>query len=321
MAWPLPAPRTAPGRPLVTGRGLLLAAAQVGRALLLLSLVGVLGLVRTSTAPQIYAGAVAVCLVVLYLCVRRGSDFRVWVAYVLAFVLFAHLRTLADETGLPARYQYVIAAENGLFLGTVPTLWLQEHLYRFGRVGALDYYTIVVYLTYFFAPHLSALACWRLDPARFRPFVLALLLTFYLGLALCYLVPTAPPWLAGQTGELPRVFRIVKDVANSFSPHLYQQGYQVAGSNDVAAMPSLHMAITVVIALAAGRAHPLLGALAWLYAASMGLALVYLGEHYVVDLMAGLATAVVAWRAARWWWARQQARAALAVASGQGARR
>jgi hypothetical protein len=31
------------------------------------------------------------------------------------------------------------------------------------------------------------------------------------------------------------------------------------------------------------------GALGWTYALTLGLALVYLGEHYVVDLLAGLA--------------------------------
>jgi hypothetical protein len=33
------------------------------------------------------------------------------------------------------------------------------------------------------------------------------------------------------------------------------------------------------------------GALGWSYAAALGFALVYLGEHYVVDLVAGLALA------------------------------
>jgi membrane-associated phospholipid phosphatase len=35
----------------------------------------------------------------------------------------------------------------------------------------------------------------------------------------------------------------------------------------------------------------------WLYAAVMAFALVYLGEHYVVDIIAGVALAVVAWLA------------------------
>jgi membrane-associated phospholipid phosphatase len=37
-----------------------------------------------------------------------------------------------------------------------------------------------------------------------------------------------------------------------------------------------------------GRAHGVVG---WTYAAALGFALVYLGEHYVVDLIAGLALA------------------------------
>jgi membrane-associated phospholipid phosphatase len=34
---------------------------------------------------------------------------------------------------------------------------------------------------------------------------------------------------------------------------------------------------------------PIAGALGWTYAAMLGLALVYLGEHYAIDLLAGAA--------------------------------
>ena len=37
---------------------------------------------------------------------------------------------------------------------------------------------------------------------------------------------------------------------------------------------------------------------AWVYALTLGFGLVYLGEHYVVDLLAGLALAEAIWRAA-----------------------
>jgi hypothetical protein len=40
-----------------------------------------------------------------------------------------------------------------------------------------------------------------------------------------------------------------------------------------------------------GDAGPVPGALGWTYALTLGFALVYLGEHYVVDLLAGLALA------------------------------
>ena len=39
------------------------------------------------------------------------------------------------------------------------------------------------------------------------------------------------------------------------------------------------------------EASPAAGAAGWAYAATLGFALVYLGEHYVVDLIAGAALA------------------------------
>ena len=36
----------------------------------------------------------------------------------------------------------------------------------------------------------------------------------------------------------------------------------------------------------------------WAYALTLGFGLVYLGEHYVVDLLAGLALSEALWRAA-----------------------
>ena len=43
---------------------------------------------------------------------------------------------------------------------------------------------------------------------------------------------------------------------------------------------------------------PRQAALGWVYALTLGFGLVYLGEHYVIDLLAGLALAEGIWRAA-----------------------
>lgn len=252
-------------------------------------------------APYVYIIAIALSLLTIRLVARERSDFRIWAMYVLAFVLFAHLRTLADETGIPARFGYPVAIEKLLFAGSVPSIWLQERLYEFGRTSALDTYAIAVYASYFFAPHAFAFILWLRQPERLRPYLMAVLLTVYLGLAISYIVPTAPPWLAGQVGTVPHVFRVMEDITTQFSASAYQQGYSVAGTNPVAAMPSLHMAVTFVIAFSAWRLGPIPGILSVLYAASMGFALVYLGEHYVVDLLAGLATAFIAWKLAAVW--------------------
>jgi hypothetical protein len=65
--------------------------------------------------------------------------------------------------------------------------------------------------------------------------------------------------------------------------------YSVLGGNPLAAMPSLHFATSMMAAQLLAETGPVAGALGWGYTATLGFALVYLGEHYVVDLLAGAA--------------------------------
>jgi membrane-associated phospholipid phosphatase len=67
--------------------------------------------------------------------------------------------------------------------------------------------------------------------------------------------------------------------------------YDVLGGNPLAAMPSLHFATSVMAAHLLSEVGPVAGALGWTYAGTLGLALVYLGEHYAADLLAGAALA------------------------------
>jgi len=280
------------------GRVLRAAALDVSRGALLLVALLLLVVVRGGVPAPVYALTLAVSLGAVLLIPRETRDVRLWGAYILLFVLFAHLRTQADELGIAVRYGYVIDGERAISLGAIPTVWLQDQLYQVGRLSALDSLLIVVYLSYFVVPHLMAIAVWRRHRERFPLYVAAALGTWYLGLAVSFLAPTAPPWMAGQSGEMPHVFRVLKDVSAGVSSDSYQRAYEIAGPNDVAAMPSLHMAVTAIVAFMAWRLNRRAGVVAWTYAAAMGFALVYMGEHYVVDLLAGIAVAAVAWRAA-----------------------
>jgi membrane-associated phospholipid phosphatase len=67
--------------------------------------------------------------------------------------------------------------------------------------------------------------------------------------------------------------------------------YSVLGGNPLAAMPSLHFATSLMAAHLLTEAGPVEGAIGWTYALTLGFALVYLGEHYLVDLLAGTALA------------------------------
>ena len=67
--------------------------------------------------------------------------------------------------------------------------------------------------------------------------------------------------------------------------------YDVLGGNPLAAMPSLHFATSVMAAHVLSERGRCRARSGWTYALTLGFALVYLGEHYVIDLVAGLTLA------------------------------
>ena len=287
------------GEPTVSRDGLRLASWDVVRAAILFAAIVALGLGRTNLPVPVSAAVIALVLGAVYVGGPRDSNLRWWGVYVLGFILFAQLRSGADNTGIPWQFDYVIALERVVGLGTVPTVWLQERLYSDGEIRTLDTLTYAVYASYFFAPHLVGVLIWRSSPRRFPFFVAVMLGAYYGGLLGSYVLPTAPPWIAGQTGELPHVFKIIVYMTRALNPQLYQASYQLVYSNPIAAMPSLHMSITVMVALFMWRYHWLAGVAGALYATAMAFSLVYLGEHYVVDLLAGAAMAAAIWKLAQ----------------------
>ncbi len=112
---------------------------------------------------------------------------------------------------------------------------------------------------------------------------------FDLGLVGYFLVPTAPPWWAAEQGRIQGMRRIMADVGQQVWGRLWSPLYGFLGGNPLAAMPSLHFATSLMAAHVLSEAGPVAGAAGWTYAATLGFALVYLGEHYVVDLLAGAA--------------------------------
>ena len=263
-------------------------------AVLLLSLF-TLVLARGTAPISVLIGLVAITLSVLYLLDRKSGRFGLWAAYVAGFVLFALLRTIADNTGIPVKAQYVVDAERSLFGGVLPTQWLQASFHDIGAAGVAEVFVVAVVFSYYVVPHLLALVLWQRDPASFRRYCPAVLLTVYAGLVVSVLLPTAPPWLASRYSDAPPMSRVSADVLG-WNPETMGADSSGAGLNPVAAMPSLHLAVTALIVIALWR-RPVARAFALLYAAAMAFALVYGGEHYVVDELVGAATAALGWLA------------------------
>lgn len=274
-----------------------------------------LAAVRGSVAIHVHVIFYILALASIYIALGATS-FRVWVFYLTGFIVFAQVRGLTDEIGTAVQFDYAISMEKALFLGEIPSIWLQERLYSFARLGPLEFYTMAVYLSYFFIPHITAFALWKWDPPRFKHYVFAFMVTLYIGLLTSAVLPTAPPWMAGQLGHIGHVYQVVPDIAGEVTPGTYENVYEIAGANPVAAMPSLHVAVPFVMAFALWRYNWL----RWLglgYAISMLFAVVYLGEHYAVDGFAGLAVAGAAWAGVGVYMARRETSVRESAAEGE----
>jgi membrane-associated phospholipid phosphatase len=110
------------------------------------------------------------------------------------------------------------------------------------------------------------------------------------------LFPAAPPWMASETGHLEPTTRTVgyvwSEIPIAHFNSLFERGSQYA--NPVAAVPSLHAAYTLLIVLFLWRSAGWARVPLALYPVAMAFALVYMAEHYVVDVLLGWLYAVAA---------------------------
>lgn len=225
-----------------------------------------------------------------------------FVPYGIAWLVFTLLRSLADETPIRLRTTQVTDIERAISFGHIPTMWLQERLFDINHIAWYDYATTFVHWSYFFVPHLAAFLIWRKDPWIYQRYLLTTVLTLGLGLAIYFLSPAAPPWLTADAAPQQDVYRVMANVGQSLNSSLYDRTYSVLGdSNPVAAMPSLHMAITFILVFFGWMYSRWLGIASTLYSLAMAFSLVYSGEHYVIDVLVGCGIATYAYVfASRW---------------------
>ena len=222
-----------------------------------------------------------------------------WLPFALVLWAYDLLRGLADGLLFSAHIRPQLEADRLLGFGTVPTVRLQDHLWDgAGNLHWYDYAAWGVYMSYFLATYVVAGLLWFVARDRFRRYVATVTLLAAMGFATFALFPAAPPWLASREGALEWTTRAIGPitgevpfVAVSFEG-LYERGAEYA--NPVAAVPSLHAAYTLLIALALWRLYPQVRPLLAVYPLAMAFALVYTAEHYVVDVLLGWAYALVA---------------------------
>jgi membrane-associated phospholipid phosphatase len=189
------------------------------------------------------------------------------------------------------RTRYPIKVDRVIGGGRLPNSSLQRALARLPQVGAVNKVLTWAHWLWFIEPYLSLALILARHNERFPRSARQMAAVFDLGCALYFAVPTAPPWWAaeqGLTGD-EEVQRIMVEVGEPTWGRAWERMYDALGGNPWAAMPSLHFATSLQAGLSLSEAGKVEGALGWTYAGTLGFALVYLGEHYVTDLLAGAA--------------------------------
>ena len=225
--------------------------------------------------------------------VDLGLFVAMWLAY-------DESRGIADGLGMPVQVESVRNIDRALLLGHDGVVWLQERF--LSPQGTVRWYDVVgscVYYSHFIVPPLVLGLLWWRDRDQWVRYMRRFATVIFIACTMFVLLPTAPPWMAAggrnsagyRFDALPPLRR---PTGNGWR-HIGLDGFVEAWdtgrdwANEVAAMPSLHSAYALfVVAFFWPRIHP-----RWLrwpllaYPATMAVALMYFGEHYLADALAG----------------------------------
>lgn len=228
------------------------------------------------------------------LLVRRTRSFLLdWMPFLFILLSYDFLRGFADNLGSRVHLHELIRYETFIF-GGIPTAALQAALYNPNHLHWYDYMATVFYFLHFALPLGFGFLLWIYNKSFFRQFITGLLLLSYAAWATYIAYPAVPPWMAARDGHLPGVTKIMDKSSRAFPTKIdLPTVYYRFNPNPVAAIPSLHAAYPLLVLLFSLRFFRKKALFFIPYVLSVWFSIVYLGEHYVIDVLLGALYAIV----------------------------
>lgn len=226
--------------------------------------------------------------------------------FIVFWVLFDYMKAFPNYTFNVVHTRGLYEAEHAIFGVTVggvtltPNEFWASHSYVMADVLSGLFYLCWVPVPLGFATFL-----FFKDRPRFLEFSLTFLLANLVGFVIYYLYPAAPPWyvkihgfdvVTATTGNAAGLVRF----DDFFDVNIFRAMY-TKSSNVFAAMPSLHSAYPLIVVYFSWKSR--LGWATWVFgmiAVGIWFAAVYTGHHYVLDVLAGIATAGTGIALFRW---------------------
>jgi len=242
---------------------------------------------------------------------------RDWWVFLLGLLLWNLSGPVAAQSTFPQHLGFMLNLDRLLFLGHQPVSWIQHHLATMGKVGPLDVLAAALYNMHLPEPYIAGFFLWRLQRAVFFQFVAASLLLLVLGFVTFILFPAVPPWLAGEPLRYVGNQYVVSagghtylpGAFNGFGPVLHNHPLPFHGTpifylfhfvgDRVAAFPSEHAAFPLLECLAFACVSRRVAAGLAIWVLLIFGMILYLGEHWVTDALAGYVYAVAIWSGVR----------------------
>ena len=225
---------------------------------------------------------------------RLKSFLRDWLPFVALLLAYEMLRGFADNP-FSVHVASLVDWERAVFAGHLPTEVLQDRFYQAGQVHWHDIGATIMYFLHFPLPLVAAFFLWLKDKSHYYRFIVALLALSFAGFVTFLLFPAAPPWYAADQGLISATK--ITDLAVDHLEWSWNISYYYShlNPNQVAAIPSLHAAYPALVLLALRRYNRKLFWWFLPYPLLVWLSIVYLGEHYAIDVIAGVIYAAAAY--------------------------
>ena len=184
----------------------------------------------------------------------------------------------------PVYCSYALNLEKAFFK-SIPSVKLQQLLLATREIGWTEKFLTALHGTHFIAFLLVGFCLWLRNEHCFEKFKCSFYLLLAGGLSGYFSIPTAPPWLASEMFHLiPPLRHFNLEIYNMYIPDL-TSGFN---TDPVAAMPSLHAAFPFLCCLLIWKVMKQKGWIFYLYTLLIFFTIIYTGDHYIIDILAGI---------------------------------
>jgi membrane-associated phospholipid phosphatase len=217
-----------------------------------------------------------------------------WTPFLLFYLGYEFLRGLVPYVTAHAHIFPMINFDKFIF-GFIPSVKLQNLFYNPLQLHWYDYVAVTLYICHFVTPMIIGYYFWLKNRSFFKKYTFGILGVSYAAFITYIIFPAMPPWMASNFGYIPQI----REVTGIVMSHFFKTDLSIpsilsfAGGNPVAAMPSLHAAFPTMIFLFLYKWNKKAGLAFIPYVLGVYFAVIYLGEHYFIDVLIGALYSVI----------------------------